>query len=92
MTAIRPATPRAAHTWVIADRPCLMSDVKLSLQFFGAYTHLLQSENYVTRRQSLKVQLPLHTAYSQRALDVAPSAFDACLHADLLYAYSLESA
>lgn len=29
-----------------------------AMQFFGAYTHLLQSENYVTRRQSLKVSHP----------------------------------
>ena len=29
---------------------------QILLQFFNAYTKLLQSENYVTRRQSLKVR------------------------------------
>ena len=29
---------------------------QLLMQFFSAYTKLLQSENYVTRRQSLKVR------------------------------------
>ena len=40
---------------------CASHRCRRVLQFFQAYTHLLQSDNYVTRRQSLKVRLPSHT-------------------------------
>ena len=36
-----------------------LNSFSCSVQFFASYTNLLKSSNYVTRRQSLKVRMPI---------------------------------